>query len=115
MAYNDEDYGSATVTLNSVTDTELTFTNEDGERVVFTRKNQDPSNPPVDVQDLMDKGLETRMTYVSNPFSILFRYKYSFFLNRHNPYSSFILKTIGIFGVISLLSPDFFQNSLGYG
>ena len=39
MAYNDEDYGSATVTLNSVTDTELTFTDEDGERVVFTRKN----------------------------------------------------------------------------
>jgi len=39
IAYNDEDYGSATVTLNSVTDTELTFTDEDGERVVFTRKN----------------------------------------------------------------------------
>ena len=39
MAYNDEDYGSATVTLNSVTDTELTFTDEDGERVVLTRKN----------------------------------------------------------------------------
>ena len=39
IAYNDEDYGSATVTLNSVTDTELTFTDEDGERVVLTRKN----------------------------------------------------------------------------
>ena len=42
IAYNDEDYGSATVTLNSVTDTELTFTDEDGERVVLTRQtNQD--------------------------------------------------------------------------
>ena len=39
VAYNDEDYGSETLTLNSVTDTELTFTDEDGERVVLTRKN----------------------------------------------------------------------------
>ena len=39
IAYNDEDYGSGTVTLNSVTDTELTVTDEDGEREVLTRKN----------------------------------------------------------------------------
>ena len=39
IAYNDQDYGSATLTLNSVTDTELTFTDEDGERDVLTRKN----------------------------------------------------------------------------
>ena len=38
IAYNDEDYGSDTVTLNSVTDTEFTVTNEDGERTVLTRK-----------------------------------------------------------------------------
>ena len=39
IAYNDEDYGSVTFTLNSVTDTKLTVTDEDGERVVLTRKN----------------------------------------------------------------------------
>ena len=39
IAYNDEDYGSGTLTLNSVTDTELTVTDEDGERDVLTRKN----------------------------------------------------------------------------
>ena len=38
LAYNDEDYGSGTVTLISVTDTELTVTDEDGERAVNTRK-----------------------------------------------------------------------------
>ena len=38
IAYDDEDYGSGTATLNSVTDTELTVTDEDGERIVTTRK-----------------------------------------------------------------------------
>ena len=38
IAYDDEDYGSGTATLNSVTDTELTVTDEDGERAVNTRK-----------------------------------------------------------------------------
>ena len=38
IAYNDEDYGSVTVTLNSVTDTEFTVTDEDGERWVNTRQ-----------------------------------------------------------------------------
>ena len=38
IAYNDEDYGSGTVTLNSVTDTEFTVTDEDGERYVNTRQ-----------------------------------------------------------------------------
>ena len=38
IAYDDEDYGSGTATLNSVTDTELTITDEDGEKIVSTRK-----------------------------------------------------------------------------
>ena len=38
IAYDDEDYGSGTATLNSVTDTELTVTDEDGEKIVVTRK-----------------------------------------------------------------------------
>ena len=38
IAYDDEDYGSGTVTLNSVTDTEFTVTDEDGERYVNTRQ-----------------------------------------------------------------------------
>ena len=38
IAYNDEDYGSGTVTLNSVTDTEFTVTDEDGDRYVSTRQ-----------------------------------------------------------------------------
>ena len=38
IEYNDEDYGSGTVTLNSVTDTEFTVTDEDGERYVNTRQ-----------------------------------------------------------------------------
>ena len=38
MAYNDEASGSYTYTLNSVTDTKLTVTDEDGEREVFTRQ-----------------------------------------------------------------------------
>ena len=38
LTFDDEDFGSATVTLNSVTDTELTITNEDGERHVSTRE-----------------------------------------------------------------------------
>ena len=59
-------------TINSITDTELITTDEDGERDVATRQNQDPLNPPVDVQDVIDKGLETRITDVSNPLSILF-------------------------------------------
>ena len=71
MAEEDMDF---VVTINSITDTELISTDEDGEEDVATRQNQGPSNPPVDVdvQDLIDKGLETRMTEVSHPFSILF-------------------------------------------
>ena len=38
LTFDDEDFGSGTVTLNSVTDTELTITDEDGEREVATRK-----------------------------------------------------------------------------
>ena len=38
ISYNDEAYGSGTVTLNSVTDTEFTVTDEDGDRYVSTRK-----------------------------------------------------------------------------
>ena len=38
IAYNDEDYGSGTVTLNSVTDTEFTVTDEDGESWVSTKQ-----------------------------------------------------------------------------
>ena len=37
LTFDDEDFGSGTVTL-SVTDTELTITNEDGERHVSTRE-----------------------------------------------------------------------------
>ena len=38
ISYNDEAYGSGTVRLNSVTDTEFTVTDEDGDRYVSTRK-----------------------------------------------------------------------------
>ena len=38
ISYNDEAYGSGTVTLNSVADTEFTVTDEDGDRYVSTRK-----------------------------------------------------------------------------
>ena len=38
IEFNDEDYGSGTVTLNSVTDTEFSVTDEDGERWVNTRQ-----------------------------------------------------------------------------
>ena len=38
IAYNDEDYGSVTATLDSVTDTEFTVIDEDGERYVSTRQ-----------------------------------------------------------------------------
>ena len=38
IAYDDEDYGSVTVTLNSVTDTEFTITDEDGDIWVSTRQ-----------------------------------------------------------------------------
>jgi len=41
IAYNDEDYGSDTVTLNSVTDTQFTVTDEYGERYVNTKDGDD--------------------------------------------------------------------------
>ena len=41
IAYDDEDYGSVTVTLNSVTDTQFTVTDEYGERYVNTKDGDD--------------------------------------------------------------------------